>query len=448
MRKIALASGIGTAVEWYDFFLYGTTAALVFGPLFFPNFSPLAGTLAALGTFAAGFVSRPLGGIVCGHFGDRIGRKAMLVLTLMMMGCATFLIGLLPTYEAIGIWAPILLVTLRLLQGFGMGGELGGAQLMCVEYSPAHRRGFFGSWPMSGSPVGMVMSTGLLALMAFALSEEQFLAWGWRVPFLFSIVLVAVGLFVRLRIMESPAFRQIQETSTRATIPIVDVLRTYPKEVILCVCMYLGVTVSFYASTVFATSYMTSELGLERSTALTIIVIAMFAFFPMILGFGALSDKLGRRTVYCGGGLLMALTAFPFFFLLDTQVLPLMTLAIILLGTADAAMAGTQGAYFAELFGTRVRYSGASLGLTVATLIGGAVTPSLATVLIAWSGGSWPVALYLIAIGLIAAFGAYYAGETLHNDIYETYTQERKLLSEQEAAPKPTAPVAEKQGAE
>lgn len=431
ISRVALAAGIGTAVEWYDFFLYGTTAALVFGPLFFPNFSPLAGTLAAFGTFGVGFISRPIGGIIFGHYGDRIGRKAMLVLTLLIMGVATFIIGLLPTYAAIGIWAPILLIVMRILQGFGMGGELGGAQLMCVEYSPDNRRGFYGCWPMMGAPIGQILATGMLAALALTLSEQQFLAWGWRVPFILSIILVGVGLFIRLKILETPAFRRVQETRTEANIPIVDVLRLYPGKVMLAIGMYLGITVSFYATTVFVISYATNQLGVSFYPALLMVLIAMAVVFPLIGVSGAISDRVGRRTVYCAGGLLMMVAAFPFFFLLDTKIFPLMVIGVVLLATAFGTMGGAQGSYFAELFGTRVRYSGVSLGVTMATLIGGAVTPPLGTVLIAWADGStWPVSLYFIGIGLIATLSAYIAGETFRNDIYEVYAQERQLIAE------------------
>lgn len=438
IRRVALASGIGTAVEWYDFFLYGTAAALIFGQLFFPNFSPLAGTLAAFGTFAVGFISRPIGGIVCGHFGDKIGRKAMLILTLLVMGIATFLVGLLPTYETIGIWAPILLVALRFIQGFGMGGELGGAQLMCVEYAPEGRRGFYGAWPMMGSPVGQVLSTAILAVLAVVLSDQQFASWGWRIPFLLSIVLVVVGLFIRLKIMETPAFRRVLETNTEASIPIVDVLRMYPRKVFLAVGMYLGITVTFYIFTVFAIAYATTQLEMPRPTVLTVIVIANIIAFFLCGGFGALSDRIGRRTVYTGGALMVAAMSFPFFSLLDTRQPAIMVIGLTLLGIGLYAMAGTQGSYFAELFGTRVRYSGVSLGVTVATLVGGAVTPSLATGLIAWSGGStWPVSLYLIGIAFIAAISSLLAGETYRSDIYAASGEERKLIAEAERAVNP-----------
>jgi MFS family permease len=259
IRQVVAASFIGTAIEWYDFFLYGTAAALVFPALFFPEFSELAGTLAAFSTYAVGFAARPLGGIVFGHYGDRIGRKAMLILSLLIMGIATFLIGLLPTFEQVGVLAPILLVVLRFFQGIGVGGEWGGAVLMAVEHSPEGRRGFYGSWPQMGVPAGLLLANLVFAATSATLPE----AWGWRVPFLLSIVLVGVGLFIRLRIMETPAFRQVQDSHTEADMPIIDVVRTYPKNVLLAMGMRVAENGTFYILTAFVLSYITAELGLE-----------------------------------------------------------------------------------------------------------------------------------------------------------------------------------------
>lgn len=273
IRKVALASFIGTAIEWYDYFLYGTAAALVFGTLFFPDSDPAIGTLLAFATFGVGFFARPLGGIVFGHFGDKVGRKAMLVTTLLIMGIATTLIGFLPTYATIGVWAPILLVALRILQGFGVGGEWGGAVLMAVEHSPRGRRGFYGSWPQMGVPAGLLLGTAMLYLFAL-LPEEQFLSWGWRVPFLLSIVLVGVGLYIRLAIEESPAFQRVQESNTTARMPIIDVLRTYPKAVLIAMGLRVAENGSFYVFSVFVLAYVTSQLGLPNSTILIGVMIA------------------------------------------------------------------------------------------------------------------------------------------------------------------------------
>jgi MHS family shikimate/dehydroshikimate transporter-like MFS transporter len=298
IRQVAFASMIGTTVEWYDFFLYGTAAALVFNQLFFPEYDPLTGTLLAFGTYAVGFFARPVGGIVAGHYGDKIGRKAMLVLTLLIMGSATFLIGLLPTYQTIGIWAPILLLLMRLLQGFGIGGEWGGAVLMAVEHSPPNRRGFYGSWPQIGVPAGLLTANLVFLLVSRSMSEEAWLAWGWRIPFLVSIILIGVGMFIRLRISETPAFNRVRETHTEAGMPIIDVLRTYPKQVLQAMGMRIAENGAFYVFSIFALTYVTEALGLESSTALTGVLIgAAIGLFSASAG-GRFTSS-GRCSRFC-----------------------------------------------------------------------------------------------------------------------------------------------------
>jgi MHS family shikimate/dehydroshikimate transporter-like MFS transporter len=426
IRQVVAASFIGTAIEWYDFFLYGTAAALVFPALFFPEFSELAGTLAAFSTYAVGFAARPLGGIVFGHYGDRIGRKVMLILSLLIMGIATFLIGLLPTFEQVGVLAPILLVVLRFFQGIGVGGEWGGAVLMAVEHSPEGRRGFYGSWPQMGVPAGLLLANLVFAATSATLPE----AWGWRVPFLLSIVLVGVGLFIRLRILETPAFRRVQETHTEADMPIVDVVRTYPKNVLLAMGMRVAENGTFYILTAFVLSYITAELGLEQGTGLTGVIIAATIGLFTIPFFGALSDRVGRRPLYLFGAIFSLLFAFPFFWLLNTEVAPLIWLAIVLgVNLGHDSMYGPQAAYFSELFGTRVRYSGASLGYQLASVFAGGLAPLIATALLA-SSGYGAVAIYMAIMALITVISVILASETFREDIAETRAEERRLITE------------------
>jgi MFS transporter, MHS family, shikimate and dehydroshikimate transport protein len=426
IRQVALASFIGTAIEWYDFFLYGTAAALIFGELFFPEFSSTAGTLAAFSTYAVGFAARPLGGIVFGHYGDKIGRKAMLVLSLLIMGISTALIGFLPTFESIGVWAPILLVVLRFCQGIGVGGEWGGAVLMAVEHAPDGRRGFFGSWPQMGVPAGL-LTGNLVFLAATAWLPES---WGWRVPFLLSFVLVGVGLFIRLRIMETPAFLQVKETRTEAPMPILDVLRTYPKNVLLAMGMRFAENGTFYVLTVFVLTYIVEELKLEQTTGLIGVLIAAAIGLFTIPFFGHLSDRVGRRPLYLLGSVFSLLFAFPFFWLLNTGVEPLIWLAIILgVNIGHDAMYGPQAAFFAELFGTRVRYSGASLGYQLASVFAGGFAPLISLALLT-AYGYGAVALYMAAMALITVVSVLLATETFQGDITETQAEERELIAE------------------
>jgi MFS transporter, MHS family, shikimate and dehydroshikimate transport protein len=417
IAQVVIASFIGTTIEWYDFFLYGTAAALIFNRLFFPTFDSLVGTLAAFGTYAVGFVARPLGGIIFGHYGDKIGRKSMLSLTLLLMGTATFCIGLLPTYTSIGVWAPISLVVLRVVQGFGVGGEWGGAVLMAVEHAPAGRRGFYGSWPQVGVPAGLLLSTAIFSLVA-KLPEEQLLTWGWRVPFLLSVVLVGVGVFIRLRVQESPEFSRVKETGQEARVPLLDAVRAHPGNILLAMGARVAENGFFYLYSVFALVYVTEQLGLSRSTILNGVLLATVCELVAIPAFGALSDRVGRRPVYLLGAAFSALFSFPFFWLLDTRQTPLIWLAVVLgLGLGHGAMYGPQASFFSELFGARVRYSGASLGYQLASVFAGGLSPLIATALLAWSGGKpWPIAAYMVGMALITLVSVYLAAETLVGD--------------------------------
>jgi MFS transporter, MHS family, shikimate and dehydroshikimate transport protein len=418
INKVAIASSIGTAVEWYDFFLYGTASALIFGRLFFPTFDPLSGTLASYGTFAVGFAARPIGGVICGHFGDRVGRKSMLVITLLIMGIATFLIGVLPTYKQVGIWAPILLVLLRIAQGFGLGGQWAGAVLMTVEHSPQGKRGFYGSLPQVGLPVGLLLSTMVFGLVS-SLPEDALLAWGWRVAFLISIILVGVALYVRLAVVEPPAFAAVKKAHATAKMPIVEALREHPKSVLLVMGARIAENGSFYLYSVFILTYATlPNIGFSRSTALLAVSTAAFIQLFTIPFFGAFSDRVGRRPVYLFGAIFTAAFVFPFFWLIETSLSGLLVLSVVLaLSVGHAAMYAPQASFVSELFGTRVRYSGLSLGYQLASVIAGGLSPIIATSLFAKTGHSWPIALYVIGMAAITTISVYAASETAHKDI-------------------------------
>jgi metabolite-proton symporter len=418
IRKVAFASLIGTTIEWYDFFLYGTASALIFGRLFFPKYDALTGTLAAFGTYAVGFAARPVGGIVCGHFGDRIGRKSMLILTLLIMGVATFLIGLLPTYQSIGIWAPILLVCLRLAQGFGVGGEWGGAVLMAVEHSPKGKRGFYGSWPQVGVPAGLLLSTLVFGQVS-KLPESALLAWGWRVAFLISVLLVGVGLYIRLAVTEPPAFAEVRKRGTESKMPILDALREHPRNVLVAMGARLVENGAFYLYTVFILTYASlPQIGFSSASVLHAISLAAVIEIIAIPVYGWLSDRVGRRPVYLFGAIFTGLFAFPFFRLVETSRTGWMTLAIVsALVIGHAAMYGPQASFFSELFGTRVRYSGASLGYQLSSLIAGGFSPLIAASLLRATGRSWPIALFIVGLAVLTTLSVWLATETAHGEI-------------------------------
>ncbi len=417
-RKVAFASFLGTTIEWYDFFIYGTAAALVFGQLFFPDFSSLAGTLASFATFAVGFIARPLGGMVFAHFGDRVGRKPMLVWSLMIMGTATLLMGFLPGFEAIGVWAPILLVVLRFVQGFGVGGEWGGAALMAVEHAPEGRRGFYGSWPQVGVPTGLVLGTVVFAIVSASVSDAQFAAWGWRIPFLLSALLIFVGLFIRLKISESPVFERVMERHEEARMPVLEAVKTYPKTIALATGSFIGTHATFYVATVFMVSYATEQVGLDQTSVLTANTFLSASDILMILGFGALSDLVGRRPLYLAGMAILALFAFPYLWLVDSGILALFVAGGLVVQACRSAVYGPQSAYFSELFSTRMRYSGASLSYQFASILGGGFAPLICTALVAWVGSSG-VAMYIMAVSLISLVSSFLLSETFKRSLSE-----------------------------
>jgi metabolite-proton symporter len=414
LPRIVSASLIGTTVEWYDFFLYSSAAALVFNKLFFPTADPLTGTLLAFTTYAIGFLARPVGGLVFGHFGDKVGRKKLLVISLLMMGGATFAMGLLPTYASIGVAAPILLTLLRLVQGFALGGEWGGAVLIVSEHGGAARRGFWASWPQCGAPGGNLLATAVLAVLAAVQTDEAFLSWGWRIPFLLSAVLVVIGLWIRLAVAESPVFLAAQRRAegTEEKAPIVRVFRDSWRQVLVAMGARMGENVSYYVITAFILVYITESLDLTKSVGLNAVLIGSAVHFVTIPLWGLLSDRVGRRAVYLFGAVGMAVWGFVFFALLDTRSFGVIALATTVGLVLHGAMYGPQAAFFSELFGTRVRYSGASVGYQLASILAGAVAPLVAVALLdAWDS-TLPVSLYLAAMCLITVVAVLVARET------------------------------------
>jgi metabolite-proton symporter len=418
-RRVIVASLIGTSLEWYDFFLYGSAAALVFGRLFFPQFEALTGTLLAFTTYAVGFVARPLGGIVFGHFGDRVGRRNVLVATLILMGGATFAIGLVPTYATIGIAAPILLVSLRFLQGLGLGGEWGGAVLMSMEHGDPRRRGLNASWPQVGVPAGNLLAAGVLWVLSAVLSDAAFLSWGWRVPFLLSGVLVVVGLWIRLAITESPLFTEIEEAGTKARMPLVEVLKRHPRGLLVAMAARIGTDVAFYTFVLYVLTYITGTLNLPRGVGLQAVLIGSACQLALIPAFGTLSDRIGRRPVYAAGAVAAAAWAFAFFPLLDTRNSVIIVLATIVALATHAAMYGPQAAFIAELFSTRLRYSGASMGYQVAGIPGGALAPIISIKLVQTTGTAMSVAVYVLVALSITLVALWFAPETSRVDLHD-----------------------------
>lgn len=402
-RRVLLASLIGSSIEWFDYFLYGTVAALVFNQLFFPAEDPSVGTMLAFASFSLSFFIRPFGGIIFSHIGDKIGRKKTLVLTLALMGGSTVLMGLLPTYQAIGIAAPLLMVLLRLMQGLGIGGEWGGAMLLAVEYAPDHKRGFFGSVPQTGVTIGMLLATLALTIMT-TLPDEAFLSWGWRVPFVLSAVLVFVGLWIRRGIGETPSFKKNQQAGRVVAIPLLETLKHHRREVLVAVGAKFVETAPFYIMSTFIVYYATTELGFTKTQTLNSVTIATVVTTVLIPLMGMLSDKIGRKKVYIGGTVLMMLYAFPYFWLLQTgSFAMLVTATVIGLGIIWAPTTAVLGTMFSEIFKSSVRYTGITLGYQIGAALAGGSAPLIATFLLRQFNHSYvPIAVYIILTGLVS----------------------------------------------
>ena len=401
LRRAVIASTIGTAIEWYDFFLYSTMTGLVFAKLFFPRSEPLVGTLEAFAVYAVGFVARPVGAAIFGHYGDRIGRKSTLIATLMLMGIATFLVSLVPTYESIGIWGAVILTVLRFVQGIGVGGEWGGSVLMSMEWARGDKhRGFIASWPQFGVPCGLFLAN--LAVLAFSqMSGEQFLAWGWRVPFFLSLILVAVGLYIRLGILETPIFRKLVAEQKIERTPMLTVIKQQPKEILLSALVRMAEQAPFYIFTAFVFSYGIGTLNVSRDFLLFAVLTASVVSFVSIPLFGHISDRIGRKKMYMLGAATVGVFGFIYFGMLNTGSLVLIFLAIVLSLIPHDMMYGPQAALIAESFTGRLRYSGASLGYQLASVVAGGPAPLIATWLFAQYGSAYAVAFYILVCAVL-----------------------------------------------
>jgi MFS family permease len=408
LRKVVTASALGTTVEYYDFTLYATTAALVFDKVFFPDASPLVGTLAAFATYFVGYAARPLGGVLFGHFGDRLGRKNVLIITMLMMGLGTFAIGLLPSYDSIGVAAPVLLVLIRLIQGLGMGGEYGGGVLMALEYSPRSRQGFFTSLVHIGTPAGVLIPVGLVTILDATLPSGSYDSWAWRMPFLASILLVGVGIWMRLHVTESPEFVRMREDREVQSLPVKQVLTRQPATVVLSVLAKIAESGLFNIYYVVAITYVTTELDLAKGPVLLAVLIACAVECVTLPWFGALSDRIGRRKVYVFGAAFQAVLALPFFLLMETGQFWGYTVGMTLgLGVGHAAMYGAQGALFSNLYPVNVRYTGLSVTQQIGATLGGGLSPLIGTALLSAAGGHWSwLIAYCVGVAVLSGLAA------------------------------------------
>jgi len=425
----------GSAIEWYDFFIYLTAAALVFGPLYFPGSSEVAGVLASFSTAAVGFVARPIGGILFGHFGDRLGRKPTLVIALLTMGTATTLVGLLPTYATIGVAAPILLFVLRFLQGLAVGGQWGGAVLLATEYAPEDRRGFYGSFAQAGVPVGLLLGNTVFLVISAIVGEQAFGAWAWRIPFLLSIILIAVALYIQLRLEDTPVFRQLEERQhedeeAESSSPVLEVLRDHPKQVLLAGGAFFVVNGGFYVLITGMLDYGTRTLGVSENAMLTAVLVSAVVEGIAIVGMSALSDRVGRRPVFMSGAVLLGLWAFPLFWLVNTGSIPLIIVSLCIAQFFLGMMYGPQAALFSEMFSARVRYSGASIGYQGASVFAGGLAPIIMVWLLETTGTSLSVSVYMFLMAAVTFFSVYLITETYEDEM----TRDQVRETEEEAA--------------
>jgi metabolite-proton symporter len=421
MVPVALATLSGSALEWYDFFLYGTAAALVFNKIMFATTDPYVGTLLAFGTYALGFLARPLGGIVFGRLGDRIGRKSVLIVTLLVMGSATLAMGLIPTYAQVGLWAPVILIALRLIQGLGAGAEFGGAAILAVEFSSKDRRGLHGSWPALGVFLGLLLSSGIFAIITTVLPNDAFLSWGWRIPFLVSILVIVVALMIRLRISETPAFEKLKSADGVSKQPVREIFRTQKKGLFVLMGAQVAQNANSYIYLTFATSYIVGTLGMAKNLGPLGVTLGAAVTLVTIPFFGWLSDRIGRKPVILFGAISAAAFAFPFFWLLQSKSESLVLLAMVIgIGLGNAAMFGPQGAFFSELFTARVRFSGLSMGREIASAAVGGFVPLVAVALVGWSGHYWPVAVLTILVCSVGIVAVSLSSETKNRSIEAT----------------------------
>ena len=421
LRKAVIASTIGTTIEWYDFFLYGTAAGLVFGKLYFPNQHPLTGTLLSFGTYFIGFAARPIGAAIFGHYGDRIGRKATLIATLLCMGLATFLIAFVPTFASIGIWGAVILTVLRAVQGIGVGGEWGGSVLLAMEWSRTHgQRGLVASWPQFGVPAGLFLAN--LAVLAFSTwSGDQFLVWGWRIPFALSIILVAIGLWIRLGILETPVFQKLLDDKKVEKAPILEVIKKQPREIILSALLRMSEQAPFYIFTAFIFAYAVNTLHMSRDFILTAVMAAAVVSFVTIPLSGHISDRIGRRRMYLIGVVAIGLFGFLYFGMVDTAIPSAVFIAIVLSLIPHDIQYGPQAALIAEFFTPRLRYSGSSLGYQLASVIAGGPAPIIATALFAHYQTGYAIAIYIAACAVISLVAASFMPDYTGQDISAEY---------------------------